>query len=40
VGLVMDGLGPQAALVSTAVLSVAVGMLFLKFAPESYSGGK
>jgi MFS family permease len=40
VGLVMDGLGAQAALISTAVLSVAVGILFLKFAPETYRGGK
>ncbi len=40
VGLVMDGLGAQAALISAAVLSVAVGMLFLKFAPETYRGGK
>jgi hypothetical protein len=36
----MDGLGAEAALISTAVLSVAVGMLFLKFAPETYRGGK
>jgi MFS transporter, DHA1 family, multidrug resistance protein len=39
-GFMVDVQGPQAALLLTAMVSVAVGMLFLKFAPETYSGSK
>ena len=39
-GLVVDLQGPQAALLLTATLSVAVGVIFLKFAPETYAGSK
>ncbi len=39
-GFIVDVQGPQTALLLTAVVSVAVGMLFLKFAPETYSGSK
>ncbi len=39
-GFVVDVQGPQAALLLTAALSVAIGMLFLKFAPETYRGSK
>lgn len=39
-GLVVDAQGAQAALLTSAAISVAVGMLFLKFAPETYRGAK
>ena len=39
-GFVVDVQGPQAALLLTAALSVAIGMLFLKFAHETYRGSK
>ncbi|MBT3332830.1 MAG: hypothetical protein HN394_15110, partial [Rhodospirillaceae bacterium] len=37
-GFLVDTQGAETALVVTAALSVVAGMLFLKFAPESYSG--
>ena len=37
-GLIVDAQGAETALVVTAALSVGIGMVFLKFAPESYSG--
>lgn len=37
-GLVVDGFGPEAALVLAAVLLILVGMLFAKLAPETYRG--
>ncbi|MBC8241973.1 MAG: MFS transporter [Alphaproteobacteria bacterium] len=39
-GLVVDAQGAQAALLTSAAISVAVGMLFLKFAPETHRGAK
>jgi MFS family permease len=39
-GLVVDVQGPQTALLLSAAISVTVGLLFLKFAPETYRGAK
>ncbi len=39
-GFIVDIQGPQTALLLTAAVIVAVGMLFLKFAPETYSGSR
>ncbi len=39
-GFIVDIQGPQTALLVTATVIVAVGMLFLKFAPETYSGSR
>ncbi|MDA1101353.1 MAG: MFS transporter [Proteobacteria bacterium] len=39
-GLVVDARGAQAALLLSAAISVAAGMLFLKFAPETHRGAK
>ena len=39
-GAIVDLQGPQTALIGTAVLSVVVGMIFLKFAPETYRGSR
>jgi len=37
-GLVVDAQGPQTALLVAAAISVAIGMLFLKYAPETHHG--
>jgi MFS family permease len=37
-GLVVDGFGPEAALVLAATLLIVVGLLFAKLAPETYRG--
>ena len=37
-GLVVDGQGPRAALVLSAAINVAIGLLFLKYAPETHRG--
>ncbi len=37
IGIIVDIQGPQSALVLTAVISVAIGLLFMKFAPETHS---
>ena len=39
-GLVVDAQGPQSALLLAAAISVAIGLLFLKFAPETYRGAR
>ncbi|MBT3533206.1 MAG: MFS transporter, partial [Rhodospirillaceae bacterium] len=39
-GLVVDLRGPQDALLLTAAISVVIGFLFLKYAPETHRGGK
>ena len=39
-GFVVDVRGPQTALIVTAGISVIVGLLFMKFAPEIPGGGK
>jgi len=39
-GFVVDAQGPHAALLATAAISVLVGLVFLKFAPESFAGTK
>jgi MFS family permease len=39
-GFVVDARGPQTALLVTAGISVIVGLLFMKFAPEIPGGGK
>ncbi|MDP6688999.1 MAG: MFS transporter [Alphaproteobacteria bacterium] len=39
-GFIVDVQGPQTALLLTAALSVIIGMLFLKFAPETYRGSR
>lgn len=37
-GIIVDTQGPQAALLATAALSIFVGLVFWKFAPESFHG--
>ncbi|MBT4488570.1 MAG: MFS transporter, partial [Rhodospirillaceae bacterium] len=39
-GLVVDLHGPQTALVLSAAISVAIGLVFLKYAPETHHGAK
>ena len=39
-GLVVDLQGPRAALLLSAAISVAIGLLFLKYAPETHRGAR